>query len=1061
MKKIFTVLALLFVGLSFNGQTISFDNISLDNISVDWEDPEMAMEVTVFRDNAYKKAFFKAYYKYQLVPKGMLEAVAYTQSRFTQLEGKQQSCIGYPATYGVMGLVKDGKGYFRNNLKTVSDLSGYSQEEIMNSAETSIMAYAAAYQNLMLSGLRGVRSPEDVHKKVLTLLSELPLSENVESDFALNSHLYQIFYILNDPTFSFLISNGNPVQFNMSKLFGNNLEVLSSKHIVIDGENIRSSKGAKYTLNNPSATKTMVTTSPMNAASVAPDYGPAIWNPTTCNFSSRAGTPITAVAIHDVEGSYAGCISWFKNCSANASAHYVIRSLDGQITQMVYESDKAWHIGSENPYTLGIEHEGYNNNPAWYTQNMYVASAALVKDMCADNNINPLRTYYGAGCSGTTQQCGLGACTRVKGHQMFPNQTHNDPGPFWNWDKFYRLINNTYSIAATYTANSGAFYDSGGASGNYGNDERKVYLFTKAGATNITLNFTQFDLENGWDHMFIYDGGKITSPLIGKFSGTVNPGPIVSNNDSLTIEFRSDCATTKTGWAANYTMNGGAAPTTTDITSPNTVVNTVNAWKTAAFTASITDQDNVGGSGVEKGYYQAIDYNGTEWRANYTRGFLADNFDNAIHPEWTQSTGTWGIASNALVQTDEVSTAAGNTNIYASLTQNLSNRYLYHFLAKFEGTGVSRRGGLHFACDNPSMPNRNNSYFVWFRLDDQKVEIYKTVNDVIGTPKVSQTHTFTAGQWYDVKVIYDRITGKISVYWNNALIASWTDTTPYANGNSVSFRSGNCKMSIDEIKVYRSRAATVNLSVGSGNANDLRYRNPNPLQPAGKIKSICQDSAGNLSPIFYHDVNVDWTPPSNIATINDGPGADINLVNTTDSLRANWSNALDSNSAVVRYWYSIGTAPGATNTSAWTSNWAATAVTANSLVLVHNTFYYFNIKAENGAGLFSSVISSNGQKVDTTAGTVGLKEELPVGGLSIYPNPFTESITLQLNLQESAAIQTTLIDVQGKVIASYRFDANAGAFEKNLQFPYALAKGTYWLQFTINNKAYYKKLVKE
>ncbi|MDI9339422.1 MAG: N-acetylmuramoyl-L-alanine amidase [Sediminibacterium sp.] len=1004
-------------------------------------------------ENKHQSVFRKAYLLYPGIPSGMLEAVAFTQTRFEhRQEVNPPSCIGYPRTYGVMGLVQDGKGYFRSNLTLVAELSGFSETAIKENAETSVLAYASAFRALQIKyGLTDVENLA-AFKRILLELSELPLAHTPEEDFVLNTHLYQIYWFLNTTVFQEAYGFRN-YELHLSEIFGSeNFKVLSASHVYVGKERVMTQDGAIYRPSGSVAT--------LAAATAAPDYGPAIWNPTTCNFSSRNGAAITAVAIHDVEGSYAGCISWFKNCSANASAHYVIRSSDGQITQMVYEADKAWHIGSENPYTLGIEHEGYNNNAAWYTNAMYNASALLVKDMCADNGINPLRTYYGPGCSGTTAQCGLGACTKVKGHQMYPNQTHNDPGPFWNWDKYYRLINNTYSLT-TYTVSSGSFYDSGGASANYSNDERRVYLFTKAGTSNITLNFTQFNLESGWDNLFIYDGGNINAPLIGKYTGTVNPGPIVSNNDSLTVEFRSDCATTAPGWAATFTMNAVTAPTTTDGISPNTTVATLNAWKTAPFTATITDVDNVGGSGVEKGYYQVIDYNGTEWRANYTRGFLADNFDNAIHPEWTQAVGNWTISGNALVQTDELSTAAGNTNLYASLTQTLSNRYLYHFLAKFEGSGASRRGGFHFACDNAALPNRNNSYFVWFRLDDQKVEIYKTVNDVIGTPKVSLSHTFTAGQWYDVKVIYDRISGKITVYWNNAPIATWTDATPYANGNAVSFRSGNCKMSIDEIKVYRSRPSMVAVLVGNGMSNDMRYRNPGPLQFAGKVKSICQDSAGNLSPIYYHDVNVDWTSPALIATVNDGPGTDINLVYTTDSLRANWTPSADSNSAVVRYWYSIGTAPGSTNTLGWTSNWGATSVTAHSLNLIHNTIYYFNVKAENGAGLFSPVTSSNGQKVDTTSGTVGIRDYLPEAEWDVYPNPFSNHLTVKLSSEKQSEFRLRLVNALGQEIKTYTLTVKDKGVVQSLLLPETLPSGMYWFEIKGEGAMYYKKLLRK
>jgi len=430
--------------------------------------------------NPYSVQFHKAYSLYPSVPKGILEAVAYTQSRFSHLSGPNESCIGIPKAIGVMGLIEDGKNYFRSNLYKVAALSGFPAERIKDDPEYNIVAYAAAFNELQQQKNIFSDVPAD-YKTILIELSELPLSTDLVNDFALNSHLYQVYWFLNKKEFS--EAYGFPLyNTNIKHMFSANYEVLSSPLIKVSEITIISSLGQSY--------------KGTNAATLAsPDYGPALWNPTSCNYSSRNGVGITAVAIHDVEGSYAGCISWFKNCSASASAHYVLRSSDGQITQMVLESNKAWHIGSENPYTVGLEHEGYANSSAWYTNAMYNASAALVKDICADNGINPLRCYYGPGCSGSSGTCGLGACTKIKGHQMYPNQNHTDPGPYWNWDKYYKLINNTYSLI-TYTAGSGSFYDSGGPSGNYSDDERKVYLFTKNGATNVTLNFTSFNLEN-------------------------------------------------------------------------------------------------------------------------------------------------------------------------------------------------------------------------------------------------------------------------------------------------------------------------------------------------------------------------------------------------------------------------------------------------------------------------------------------------------------------------------------------------------------------------------------
>ena len=60
-------------------------------------------------------------------------------------------------------------------------------------------------------------------------------------------------------------------------------------------------------------------------------------------------------------------------------------------------------------------------------------------------------------------------------------------------------------------------------------------------------------------------------------------------------------------------MNGTVVPTPSDNIAPTTIVTADNSWKTTAFTSTVIDIDNIGGSGIEKGYYQVIDFDGTEW----------------------------------------------------------------------------------------------------------------------------------------------------------------------------------------------------------------------------------------------------------------------------------------------------------------------------------------------------------------------------------------------------------------------------------------------------------------
>lgn len=970
----------------------------------------------------YSAFLAEAYVQHPQIPSGVLEAVAFTNTRFHQLTGNEDSsCIGLPHYYGVMGLMYDGNGWFRNNMHFIDSMTAYTEDQIRFDARKNILAYADAFATLYANFLGArddrngtistVSNEASAIAATVLMLSELPLT-GVPNDFASNSFVYAVMSFMNNSCYA--QSYGFTMhKYDLIELFGdNNYRVLSSPAVIMSPDQVQDESGNIYRSDEGNFPHVL-----------SPDYGAALWTPApSCNFSSRNGTQITAVTIHDVEGTYAGCISWFQNCNSSVSAHYVVRSSDGQITQMVYEADKAWHVGSENPYTIGIEHEGYASQTGWYTNAMYISSAALVSNICADNNIDPIRTGWWPWLHTTyyNQSSIPGACTKVKGHQHFPNQTHNDPGPNWDWNYFYSLINPA-PAAITYSSATGNFYDSGGTAGNYLDDERIVWTIAPTNATSVTVNFSSFSAENTWDYLYIYDGANINAPLIGYYTGTNNPGTITSSGGSLTFEWRSDCATTAAGWNATWTsaINTSAS----DVIAPTTAVNVNGTWQTQNFTASFNDSDNAGGSGLEKSYYQVIDYDGSDWRANNTQGFFSDNFDQAtIHPDWTTVTGTWAINNGVLEQSDENLT---NTNIYAPLTQNLSNRYLYHWAGKIDGTGSNRRAGFHFFCDNPTATNRGNSYFVWFRVDQSACEWYEVINDTFYL-RNSVPMTVNANQWYDWKVIYDRITGKISVYQDNSFIGAWTDPTPLANGNYVSFRSGDSNWQINNFKVYRSRYSNQSLTVSVGNCAscELRYQNVNPSTPAGRIKSIVADTAGNLSAIQYVDVNVDWTAPTSIDTVYDYFVNDIDTSTSATTLWGDWSIAADTNSGLARYWFAVGTTSCDSDIVPWSSNWGFDTVTVSNLSLTTGQWYYMSVRAENGAGLKTSCFSSDGVLVDLTLGVYATSSGAIVA--TAGPNPFSDQITLLYTLRNPGTLTMSITDAAGKLISITNSNCAAG-----------------------------------
>ncbi|MDI1463471.1 N-acetylmuramoyl-L-alanine amidase [Catellatospora sp. KI3] len=176
------------------------------------------------------------------------------------------------------------------------------------------------------------------------------------------------------------------------------------------------------------------------AAHASPDYGPAAWVPaSTSNYTDanrESDYNINYVVIHTVQGSYSSAINWFQNPSAQVSAHYVV-SKTGAVTQMVRESDIAWHAGNwtYNTQSIGIEHEGYVEQDGWYTEQMYQASAAIVRSVTSKYGIPRDRAH-------------------IIGHNEVPGATHTDPGSKWNWTYFMQLVNGTTPPAWSQTVDN-------------------------------------------------------------------------------------------------------------------------------------------------------------------------------------------------------------------------------------------------------------------------------------------------------------------------------------------------------------------------------------------------------------------------------------------------------------------------------------------------------------------------------------------------------------------------------------------------------------------------------
>ncbi|GEJ98922.1 N-acetylmuramoyl-L-alanine amidase [Streptomyces sp. NPDC003388] len=163
-------------------------------------------------------------------------------------------------------------------------------------------------------------------------------------------------------------------------------------------------------------------------AQAAVDYPAAEWQPavsTNYTASNRpAGYTIDRVIIHITQETYNDTLAIFRDPDKKVSAHYVVRSADGHVAQCVREANIAWHAGNwdYNTRSIGIEHEGWVDQPAYLTDALYEQSAKLTAAVCAHYGIPRDRQH-------------------IIGHYEVPGSDHTDPGPLWDWVRYIRLVN--------------------------------------------------------------------------------------------------------------------------------------------------------------------------------------------------------------------------------------------------------------------------------------------------------------------------------------------------------------------------------------------------------------------------------------------------------------------------------------------------------------------------------------------------------------------------------------------------------------------------------------------
>jgi N-acetyl-anhydromuramyl-L-alanine amidase AmpD len=162
--------------------------------------------------------------------------------------------------------------------------------------------------------------------------------------------------------------------------------------------------------------------------------------PSNYRSASRTASDIDWIIVHTVEGSYQAGINTFRNPSSNVSAHYVVGTESGQLTQMVDDSDVAWTAGNSdyNDRSLNIELAGYSSTD--FPEQQYATLAELIDFLTVAYEIPAAHpTDQVTACTAAAGQGGL------IGHAQVPNPYdcsvgggiggHTDPGPYFDYER--------------------------------------------------------------------------------------------------------------------------------------------------------------------------------------------------------------------------------------------------------------------------------------------------------------------------------------------------------------------------------------------------------------------------------------------------------------------------------------------------------------------------------------------------------------------------------------------------------------------------------------------------
>lgn len=485
-------------------------------------------------------------------------------------------------------------------------------------------------------------------------------------------------------------------------------------------------------------------------------------------------------------------------------------------------SDFAASITSNCEAPITVDFTNFSANGATYTWDF--------GDGNTSNSLNPSHTYtvdgdYTVSLSVDGGNCGTDDLTIANYVSIDPNNPcvalmPDDGGQTLTWC-------------------TGTLYDDGGPNNNYMDNNSVVTTISPPGATSITLNFTDFAFEEGYDYLFVYDGPTTGSPLIGQYDGfgLPNGGTITSTGGDITIEQSSDIYLNESGFVLTWECTQPNSPPTANFVS--------SAQETCSGLVSFTDQSI---NGATSWLWDFGDGN-TSTSQNPTHTYQSEG-TYTVSLTATNNFGSDATSYNNLIVVDRPDgpSAAGDFRCDAgSLALSASGNGTLRWFDQATGGSQLATGGTF---NTPSISNSTTYY-----VEDAVV----ATNYSVGP----NDNTFGGGGNFegDQHLVFDAFAAftlqSVKVYAEGT--RNRTIQLRDSNGNVLQSTTVNIPDGEQTVTLNFNVASGTDYQLGTTNDPDLFRNNDSPNYPytVQDIVSITNSSAGEDFYYFFYDWQIE------------------------------------------------------------------------------------------------------------------------------------------------------------------------------------------------------------